>query len=152
MSTTERVFQDRQYQVDAAIVRIMKTRKTLTHNLLISELFNQLKFPVKVSDILCVILNPMSSIIRFIPQRSKSHMAFKGQSTHARVRATTYVCIDGNLVQMLSSLSRCAVTLTWIQLTLIHKLTNTGYLNEMHVYCGISIFEIFVYCFVYILT
>jgi len=79
-------------------------------------------------------------------------MAFKGQSTHARVRATTYVCIDGNLVQMLSSLSRCAVTLTWIQLTLIHKLTNTGYLNEMHVYCGISIFEIFVYCFVYILT
>lgn len=49
VSTTERVFQDRQYQVDAAIVRIMKTRKTLTHTLLISELFNQLKFPVKVS-------------------------------------------------------------------------------------------------------
>ena len=48
-STTERVFQDRQYQVDAAVVRIMKTRKTLSHNLLISELFNQLKFPVKVS-------------------------------------------------------------------------------------------------------
>ena len=58
VSTTERVFQDRQYQVDAAIVRIMKTRKTLTHNLLISELFNQLKFPVKVSDNLCVIFNP----------------------------------------------------------------------------------------------
>ena len=48
MNTTERVFQDRQYQVDAAIVRIMKTRKSLTHNLLISELYNQLKFPVKV--------------------------------------------------------------------------------------------------------
>ncbi len=47
-STTERVFQDRQYQVDAAIVRIMKTRKTLSHNLLISELYNMLKFPVKV--------------------------------------------------------------------------------------------------------
>jgi hypothetical protein len=47
-STTERVFHDRQYQVDAAIVRIMKMRKTLTHNLLISELYNQLKFPVKV--------------------------------------------------------------------------------------------------------
>ena len=47
--TTERVFQDRQYQVDAAIVRIMKTRKTLSHTLLISELFEQLKFPVKVS-------------------------------------------------------------------------------------------------------
>lgn len=33
-STTERVFQDRQYQIDAAIVRIMKMRKTLSHNLL----------------------------------------------------------------------------------------------------------------------
>ena len=46
--TTERVFQDRQYQVDAAIVRIMKTRKRLSHTLLMSELFEQLKFPVKV--------------------------------------------------------------------------------------------------------
>ena len=49
MSTTERVFQDRQYQVDAAIVRIMKMRKTLTHNQLIAELYNQLKFPIQVS-------------------------------------------------------------------------------------------------------
>lgn len=51
VSTTERVFHDRQYQVDAAIVRIMKTRKTLPHNLLISELYNQLKFPVKPADL-----------------------------------------------------------------------------------------------------
>ncbi|XP_071163258.1 cullin-4A-like [Mytilus edulis] len=50
-STTERVFQDRQYQVDAAIVRIMKTRKALSHNLLISELYKQLKFPVKPTDL-----------------------------------------------------------------------------------------------------
>lgn len=50
VSTTERVFQDRQYQIDAAIVRIMKMRKTLGHNLLVSELYNQLKFPVKVTD------------------------------------------------------------------------------------------------------
>lgn len=48
VSTTERVFQDRQYQIDAAVVRIMKMRKTLSHNLLVSELYNQLKFPVKV--------------------------------------------------------------------------------------------------------
>lgn len=49
-STTERVFQDRQYQIDAAIVRIMKMRKTLSHNLLMSEVYNQLKFPVKVRN------------------------------------------------------------------------------------------------------
>uniref|UniRef100_A0A452HTQ5 Cullin-4B n=1 Tax=Gopherus agassizii TaxID=38772 RepID=A0A452HTQ5_9SAUR len=51
VSTTERVFQDRQYQIDAAIVRIMKMRKTLCHNLLVSELYNQLKFPVKPGDL-----------------------------------------------------------------------------------------------------
>uniref|UniRef100_A0A8C3YHQ9 Cullin-4A n=1 Tax=Catagonus wagneri TaxID=51154 RepID=A0A8C3YHQ9_9CETA len=51
VSTTERVFQDRQYQIDAAIVRIMKMRKTLGHNLLVSELYNQLKFPVKPGDL-----------------------------------------------------------------------------------------------------
>ncbi|XP_005913219.1 cullin-4B [Haplochromis burtoni] len=50
-STTERVFQDRQYQIDAAIVRIMKMRKTLTHNLLMSEVYSQLKFPVKPADL-----------------------------------------------------------------------------------------------------
>ena len=52
-----------------------------------------------------------------IPQRSWSHNTFKVQSTNARVCAITYVCIDGlssNLVQMLSSLRRCVVTLTRI--------------------------------------
>lgn len=56
VTTTERVFQDRQYQIDAAIVRIMKMRKTLAHNLLVSELFNQLKFPVKVNMALSIFL------------------------------------------------------------------------------------------------
>lgn len=55
-ATEERVFQDRQYQIDAAIVRIMKMRKTLSHNLLISELYNQLKFPVKVKLLFCLLL------------------------------------------------------------------------------------------------
>lgn len=50
-ATAERVFQDRQYQIDAAIVRIMKMRKRITHNLLISEIYNQIKFPVKPSDL-----------------------------------------------------------------------------------------------------
>lgn len=49
--TNERVFQDRQYQVDAAIVRVMKMRKTLLHNLLITECVGQLKFPIKPADI-----------------------------------------------------------------------------------------------------
>lgn len=47
----ERVQQDRQYQVDAAIVRIMKTRKSLKHNQLISELTSQLKFQAKPADL-----------------------------------------------------------------------------------------------------
>ena len=50
-ATEERVFQDRQYQIDAAIVRIMKMRKALSHTLLINELYTQLRFPVKPPDL-----------------------------------------------------------------------------------------------------
>ncbi|KAN0022309.1 hypothetical protein ACTFIU_004485 [Dictyostelium citrinum] len=49
--TNETILSDRQYQVDAAIVRIMKTRKTLAHNLLISELVSLLKFQPKPVDL-----------------------------------------------------------------------------------------------------
>ncbi len=42
------MLQDRQYQIDAAMVRIMKTRKTLSHKLLVAEALQQLKFPLKV--------------------------------------------------------------------------------------------------------
>ncbi|CAI5715722.1 unnamed protein product [Hyaloperonospora brassicae] len=49
--THERVFRDRQYQVDAAIVRIMKARKKLSHALLMSEIFTQVRFPAKAADI-----------------------------------------------------------------------------------------------------
>jgi len=49
--THEKVFADRQYQVDAAIVRIMKSRKTLGHQLLLSELFKQLRFQAKPADL-----------------------------------------------------------------------------------------------------
>jgi len=49
--TEERIFQDRQYQIDAAIVRIMKTRKKLTHNNLSTEVFEHLKFPVRAHDL-----------------------------------------------------------------------------------------------------
>uniref|UniRef100_A0A7S4K5Q3 Cullin family profile domain-containing protein n=1 Tax=Paramoeba aestuarina TaxID=180227 RepID=A0A7S4K5Q3_9EUKA len=49
--TNQAVFLDRQYQVDACVVRIMKTRKTLTHNLLLAELYKQLKFPLETAMI-----------------------------------------------------------------------------------------------------
>uniref|UniRef100_A0AAV1UQ24 Cullin family profile domain-containing protein n=1 Tax=Peronospora matthiolae TaxID=2874970 RepID=A0AAV1UQ24_9STRA len=49
--THERVFRDRQYQVDAAIVRVMKARKKLSHALLMSEIFTQIRFPAKAADI-----------------------------------------------------------------------------------------------------
>jgi len=46
------------------------------------------------------------------PQRSRSPESFKGQSTHARVRDITYVCIDGlpsNLVQMVSFIETMSI-------------------------------------------
>jgi cullin-4 len=49
--TNEMVMQDRQHQIDAAIVRIMKTRKTLSHKLLMNELMTQLRFPVTATDL-----------------------------------------------------------------------------------------------------
>eukprot|EP00877_Chromochloris_zofingiensis_P012104 jgi/Chrzof1/7147/Cz02g12240.t1 len=49
--TNEQVLQERQYQIDAAIVRTMKTRKTLSHKLLVAEVLTQLKFQLKGSDL-----------------------------------------------------------------------------------------------------
>ncbi|KAL3313414.1 Cullin-4B [Cichlidogyrus casuarinus] len=49
--TEERVFADRIPTVDCCIVRIMKTRKSIEHNQLMSEIIGHLKFPLKASDI-----------------------------------------------------------------------------------------------------
>ena len=49
--TNEKVFHDRLHTVDAVLVRIMKTRKTLSHSELMSETMSQLKFPAQGSDI-----------------------------------------------------------------------------------------------------
>ena len=49
--TRERVFQDRQYQVDAAIVRVMKTHGTIEFRKLTTEVFEQLRFPIESSDL-----------------------------------------------------------------------------------------------------
>jgi cullin-4 len=51
--THERVAEDRQYETQAAIVRIMKSRKTMAHGSLVAEVINQTKSrgAVEVSDI-----------------------------------------------------------------------------------------------------
>merc|ERR1739841_26928 len=43
--THEAVSNDRLYLIDAAVVRIMKARKTLDHRALMGEVMAQLKFP-----------------------------------------------------------------------------------------------------------
>ena len=47
----ESVFRDRQHQVDAAVIRIMKSRKTLPHAELVSEVMGQLKFKAENKDV-----------------------------------------------------------------------------------------------------
>eukprot|EP00986_Skeletonema_menzelii_P001883 scaffold510_cov184-Skeletonema_menzelii.AAC.11 len=49
--THEAVSNDRLYLIDAAVVRIMKARKTLDHRSLMGEVMAQLKFPASSSDI-----------------------------------------------------------------------------------------------------
>mmetsp|Transcript_33631 Transcript_33631/g.70714 ORF Transcript_33631/g.70714 Transcript_33631/m.70714 type:complete len:1009 (+) Transcript_33631:162-3188(+) len=49
--THEAVSKDRLYFIDAAVVRIMKARKTIDHRGLMGEVMAQLKFPAQSSDI-----------------------------------------------------------------------------------------------------
>lgn len=49
-NTQDKVLQERQYLVDAAIVRVIKGKKKIGHNELINEVFNELKLPVSVAD------------------------------------------------------------------------------------------------------
>lgn len=46
----EKLFHNRQHQVDAAVVRIMKEKRTCTHVDLVTELLKQLNYPVEVSN------------------------------------------------------------------------------------------------------
>ncbi|KAL3268246.1 hypothetical protein HHI36_007370 [Cryptolaemus montrouzieri] len=50
-ATEKSVLIDRQFQIDAAIVRIMKSYKCISHTNLIGELFDKLGIPVKPSDL-----------------------------------------------------------------------------------------------------
>ena len=49
--TQQSVMMDRLYLVDAAIVRIMKARKTLDHRTLVGEVMKQLDFPLSGTDV-----------------------------------------------------------------------------------------------------
>jgi len=48
--TTNRVLQERQYLLDAAIVRVMKQKKTIAHNDLVNQVFDDLKLPISISE------------------------------------------------------------------------------------------------------
>ena len=49
--THQSVSRDRLYLIDAAVVRIMKARKTISHQALVGEVMNQLRFPATGADI-----------------------------------------------------------------------------------------------------
>jgi cullin 4 len=49
--TNNQVLQDRQHQIDAALVRTMKARRQISHQLLIGEVMPQLRFSVKAADL-----------------------------------------------------------------------------------------------------
>jgi cullin-4 len=48
---SKQVMQNRQYQIDAAIVRILKARKELSHEQLYQETQSQLNFPAGSADV-----------------------------------------------------------------------------------------------------
>ncbi|KAG2216875.1 hypothetical protein INT45_009406 [Circinella minor] len=50
-ATETKVLVDRQHQLEAAIVRVMKAKRKLNHTDLMSELFSQVRFPLESTDI-----------------------------------------------------------------------------------------------------
>ncbi|KAI9493546.1 ubiquitin-protein ligase, cullin 4 [Zychaea mexicana] len=50
-ATETKVLVDRQHQLEAAIVRVMKAKRRLNHTELMNELFTQVKFPLEATDI-----------------------------------------------------------------------------------------------------
>jgi cullin-4 len=65
--THERVYQDRQYETQAAIVRIMKSRKTMQHSQLVAEVIEQTRKRGSVE---------MGEIKKNIESKSQPHLHF----------------------------------------------------------------------------
>jgi len=51
------VVTDRQYLIDAAIVRILKNKKSIIHNDLLNDVFNEMKLPITVTCAFTCILS-----------------------------------------------------------------------------------------------
>ena len=45
------MMEDRRFEIEAAVMRILKERKVLQHNELVKSLIERLKFPVEISHI-----------------------------------------------------------------------------------------------------
>lgn len=47
----KRVIAERKFQIDAAIVKVMKTQKSVTHQTLVKETISLVRFPLEASQI-----------------------------------------------------------------------------------------------------
>merc|ERR1712048_1407964 len=47
----QRVFEDRQHEVDAVIVRTMKVKKRSSHQDLVTDVFRAMSFPISAADV-----------------------------------------------------------------------------------------------------
>lgn len=50
-ATTEKVFEDRIWQIDAALVRIMKSKKRASMQQIVVALFEAVQYPVEIADL-----------------------------------------------------------------------------------------------------
>lgn len=75
--TTNRVLQERQYLLDACIVKIMKAKRSLSHNDLINEVFNTLKLPINVNFVLSSFLLTETFIISSLKLKNELNLLRK---------------------------------------------------------------------------
>lgn len=76
----ERVLNERKFVIDAAVVKIMKTKKTLNHRDLVQEVMSLVRFPLEVS-----LLNTrLGFLIRdhYLEQNDKEAPAFQPSTVY----------------------------------------------------------------------